>query len=352
MTTDTITIRQPDDWHLHLRDGQLTKLVLSYSAEKFGRALIMPNLTPPVETPNQAIAYKKRILSHLPTGSRFQPLMTLFLTEKTRPEDVREGILNQAITAVKLYPSGATTNSLEGVKDCHSIDKVLEVLCEFGIPLCVHGEVSDPQVDIFDREAVFIDKVLIPIRQRFPQLKIVIEHITTQQAVEYVQSEGPCTAATITVHHLFINRNHMFKGGIRPHYYCLPVAKREEHRLSLLKAIQSLNPKFFLGTDSAPHTKETKESACGCAGMFTAPIALEAITQIFDNLQILDQLENFTSVNGSQFYGLPLNEGKVTLSKSKTPVKFLNSVVRDHLEVMVFNPEVPINWKVESIQNE
>ena len=352
MSIKSITIRQPDDFHLHLRQGSLLNLVLPYSAEKFGRALVMPNLTPPVTSTEQAIEYRNQIISQLPNESSFEPLMTLFLTENLNLDDLKIGLRETTISALKLYPAGATTNSSNGVKNFQRIEKILELLCEYQIPLCVHGEVSDQNVDIFDRESVFIDKILIPIRKKFPELKIVLEHITTKDAVDFIESEGPKTAATITVHHLFINRNHMFKDGIRPHYYCLPIAKRETHRLRLLEAVQSGNPKFFLGTDSAPHTKGSKENACGCAGVFSAPIAIEAITQLFDNLNILAKLENFISMNGAKFYNLKPNERYIQLSKQSDPQTLVSSICMDQYEVVLFDPEVSIYWKFDCIQNE
>ncbi len=350
--TECLTIRQPDDWHLHLRDGDLTRLVLPYTARKFGRALVMPNIVPPVVTATQAEDYKKRILEHLPTDSTFEPLMTLYLTDDTDPADVRSGIQDGVVSAVKLYPAGATTNSHSGVTDWRKIERVLDVLGDCKTPLCVHGEVTAPHIDIFDREAVFIDSVLIPIRQGYPTLKIILEHITTSQAVDYVLSDGPFTAATITVHHLMINRNHLFRGGIRPHYYCLPIAKRECHRQRLLDIVKSGQARFFLGTDSAPHTKGAKESDCGCAGIFTAPLAMECLVQVFDDLQILDRLENFTSVYGAEFYGLPLNERFVRLSKSETPLTLPSRVQNASTEVIIFNPEIPVHWTTEDMCDE
>ena len=313
--TDSITIRQPDDWHVHLRDGRLLADVLGWTARQFGRAIVMPNLSPPIATTADAAAYRQRIMAALPNGSTFQPLMVLYLTDSTDPEDVAAGFAFGILTACKLYPAHATTNSAHGVTDIRNIYPVLDKLQDIGMPLLVHGEVTDPAIDIFDREAVFIERVLQPTLRDFPALKVVFEHITTTEAVDFVTAAGPNVAATITCHHLTINRNAMFAGGLRPHAYCLPVAKREQHRLALRRAATSGNPKFFLGTDTAPHLVEAKESGCGCAGIFNAPHALESYATVFEEEGALDKLEGFASEFGPRFYGLPLNEGQVMLER-------------------------------------
>jgi dihydroorotase len=312
---DSITFTRPDDWHLHLRDGAAMASVLPHSARQFGRAIVMPNLKPPVTTTAQAAAYRERILAALPAGVHFEPLMTLYLTDNTPPDEIRRAKDSGFVHAVKLYPAGATTNSDAGVTALTKCYKTLETMQEVGMPFLVHGEVTDPSVDIFDREAVFIERVMQPLRRDMPALKVVFEHITTSDAAQYVmQADGP-TAATITAHHLLYNRNEIFKGGIRPHYYCLPVLKREEHRRALVQAATSGSAKFFLGTDSAPHLKGLKEHACGCAGCYTALHALELYAQAFDNAGALDKLEAFASFNGPAFYGLPRNDGTITLRR-------------------------------------
>ncbi|MDY7509327.1 dihydroorotase [Ralstonia wenshanensis] len=315
--TDTLTIVRPDDWHLHLRDGDALADVVGDTARQFGRAIIMPNLKPPVTTTAQARAYRERILAALPPGTQFEPLMTLYLTDNTSPEVIREARASGFIHGVKLYPAGATTNSDAGVTDLRRCAKTLEAMQEVGMPLLVHGEVTDPTVDIFDREAVFIDTVMLPLRRDFPALKVVFEHITTKHAAEYVRdAEGP-VGATITAHHLLYNRNALFVGGIRPHYYCLPVLKRETHRLALVAAATSGHPRFFLGTDSAPHAKGVKEHACGCAGCYTALHAMELYAEAFEDANALDKLEGFASLHGPDFYGLPRNAGTLTLTRSQ-----------------------------------
>lgn len=318
--TDVLKMARPDDWHLHLRDGDTLKSVLPHTVAQFGRAIVMPNLKPPVTTTEQAAAYRDRILAAVPAGSRFEPLMVLYLTNNTSPDEIRKARASGFVHAVKLYPAGATTNSDAGVTDLRHCYKVLEVMQEVGMPLLVHGEVTDPEVDIFDREAVFIDRVMQPLRQAMPALKVVFEHITTKDAADYVMQAGEPTAATITAHHLLYNRNEIFKGGIRPHYYCLPVLKRETHRLALLAAATSGSPKFFLGTDSAPHAKGLKEHACGCAGCYTALHALELYAQAFDQAGALDRLEGFASFYGADFYGLPRSTETVTLARESWQV--------------------------------
>ncbi len=340
----TLTIRRPDDWHLHLRDGAMLAAVLPESARHFARAIIMPNLVPPVTTGAQAAAYRDRIRAALPEGARFEPLMTLYLTEETDPDDVASAARTGLVKAVKLYPAGATTNSASGVRDFERIRAVLERMAEIGLPLCVHGEVTDPDIDIFDREAVFIDRVLDPLRRATPGLRVVMEHVTTSQAVDYVTSADRDLAATITVHHLVINRNHILAGGIRPHYYCLPVAKRETHRRALVAAATGGDARFFLGTDSAPHLDAAKESACGCAGCFTAPIAVPLLAEIFEREGALDRLEAFASLNGPAFYGLPTNEDRLTLTRAPTPVTFPAKIETAHGPVTVFDPGFPVHW--------
>ncbi|WP_194715052.1 dihydroorotase [Noviherbaspirillum soli] len=312
-SSDSITITRPDDWHLHLRDGATMASVLPHTARQFARAIVMPNLKPPVTTTAQALAYRDRILAALPSDMDFEPLMTLYLTDNTAPEEIMRAKESGLIHAVKLYPAGATTNSDAGVTDLRKCYRALEAMQQVGMPLLVHGEVTDQEIDIFDREAVFIDRVMMPLRSDMPELKVVFEHITTQDAAEYVQEAGQHTAATITAHHLLYNRNEIFKGGIRPHYYCLPVLKRETHRKALVQAAISGSGKFFLGTDSAPHARNTKEHACGCAGCYTALHAMELYAQAFDRANALDKLEGFASLHGPDFYGLPRNSGTITL---------------------------------------
>ncbi|MDZ7655638.1 MAG: dihydroorotase [Sulfurimicrobium sp.] len=317
---DTLTLTRPDDWHLHLRDGEHLRAVLPDTARRFGRAIVMPNLRPPVTTTELALAYRQRILDALPVGSDFQPLMTLYLTDNTAPEEIARAKASGVVHGVKLYPAGATTNSDSGVTDIHKCHAVLEAMQEHDLPLLVHGEDTHPLVDVFDREQVFIGKVLVPLLDRYARLRVVFEHITTRQAVEFVKASPANVAATITVHHLLYSRNAMFAGGMRPHMYCLPVLKREEHRWALVGAATSGNPKFFLGTDSAPHTKNTKESACGCAGIYTAHAALELYAEVFETAKALDKLEGFASFHGPDFYRLPRNAGKVTLRKESWEV--------------------------------
>ena len=318
MASQTLTIRRPDDWHVHLRDGEMLKSVAPFTARQFARAIIMPNLVPPITTVDAANAYRDRIAAA--AGAGFTPLMTCYLTDQTSPDEIARGYEMRAWIAAKLYPAGATTNSASGVTNIRNIYPVLKRMQATGMVLCVHGEVTDPDVDVFDREAVFIERILEPLTRDFPALKIVLEHITTIQAVEFVKAMGPNVAATVTPQHLIINRNAMFAGGLRPHAYCLPVAKREEQRLAVRKAATSGSPKFFLGTDSAPHTREAKESACGCAGIFNAPFALESYAGVFDEEGALDKFEAFASVNGPDFYGLQLNDGMVTLERAEVEV--------------------------------
>ena len=342
--SDTLTLRRPDDWHLHLRDGDMLRAVLPHTTAHFARAIIMPNLVPPVVTLADAQAYHARIMAALPDGAAFTPLMTLYLTEETDPDDVAAAHASGLVHAVKLYPAGATTNSASGVTDFARVAPVLERMATIGLPLCTHGEVTDPDIDIFDREAVFIDRVLDPIRRQHPGLRVVMEHITTSNAVEYVTANDSNLGATITTHHLVINRNHILAGGIRPHYYCLPVAKRESHRLALRAAATSGDARFFLGTDSAPHTDAGKLQPCGCAGCFTAPNTLSILAEVFEQENALDKLEAFTSLNGPAFYGLPVNESKITLTREAPSYP-------DHIDtadgpVTVFDPDMPLNWRV------
>jgi dihydroorotase len=319
VTLQSITIRRPDDWHVHLRDGEMLKTVAPYTAKQFRRAIVMPNLVPPVTSVETAAAYRDRILAAT-AGSDFTPLMTCYLTDDVEPDELARGYAEGAWVAAKLYPAGATTNSASGVTDIRNIYPALERMQEMGMVFCIHGEVTDPDVDIFDREAVFIDRILTPLVRELPGLKMVLEHITTRQAAEFVADAPANIAATVTPQHLHLNRNALFKGGLRPHAYCLPVVKREEHRLAVRKAAVSGSPKFFLGTDTAPHSREAKESCCGCAGIFNAPHALESYVQVFDEEGVLDRFEAFASEHGARFYGLPLNEGSVTLERSDLAV--------------------------------
>ena len=311
-----ITITRPDDWHLHLRDGDALKAVLPDTARQFARAIVMPNLRPPVTTTALAIAYRERILQTLPVGANFEPLMTLYLTDNTSVDEIKRAKASGIIHGVKLYPAGATTNSDSGVSDLLKCATALEAMQDVGLPLLTHGEVTDADVDVFDRESVFIERHMIPLLKRFPALKVIFEHITTKDAADFVTSAPSNVAATITAHHLLMNRNDMFKSGIQPHHYCLPILKRETHRLALVKAATSGNSKFFLGTDSAPHAKHTKEAACGCAGMYTAHAAIELYAEAFEAADALDKLEAFASFYGADFYNLPRNSDKITLEKT------------------------------------
>ena len=344
--TTSLTITKPDDWHLHLRDGAMLEGVIASSSRHFHRAIIMPNLVPPVVTTADAASYRERILAAKPRADFFNPLMTLYLTENTDPADVAAGFADGLVTAVKLYPAGATTNSASGVKDITKVYPVLEKMAEIGMPLCVHGEVTDPSVDIFDREAVFIDTVLDPLRKRISGLKVVMEHVTTRQGVDYVLSQEAGLGATITTHHLIINRNAILAGGIRPHYYCLPVAKREEHRLALRAAATSGAARFFLGTDSAPHPDALKEHACGCAGCFTATNTMALLAHVFEEEGAMDRLEAFTSLSGAAFYGLPANEDRITMERTAAPASFPAKIATGAGTVTVFDPGFPVHWSV------
>jgi dihydroorotase len=338
VASQTLTIRRPDDWHVHLRDGDMLRKVAPYTARQFARAIVMPNLAPPVTTPEAAAAYRERILTR--TGPGFTPLMTCYLTDETRPEEIARGFEEGVWIAAKLYPAGATTNSASGVTDVRNIYPALERMQAIGMVLCVHGEVTDPEVDVFDREAVFIDRILSRLVKDFPQLKIVLEHITTADAADFVQGNASQIGATVTPQHLIINRNAIFAGGLRPHAYCLPVAKREKHRQAVRQAATSGMENIFLGTDSAPHTRDAKESACGCAGIFNAPFALESYAMVFDQEGALDRFEAFASLNGPRFYGLPVNEETITLERGEL-------LVPDEIEGLVpFQAGETLRWRL------
>ncbi|OJF92706.1 dihydroorotase [Pararhizobium antarcticum] len=341
-----ITIRRPDDWHLHLRDGAMLEGVIADTSRHFARAIIMPNLVPPVVTTTDAKAYRDRILAALPAGDRFEPLMTLYLTEGTDPDDVEEGHRSGLIKAVKLYPAGATTNSHGGVRNFENAMPVLERMARIGLPLCVHGEVTTPEVDIFDREAVFIETVLDPLRARLPELKVTMEHVTTKEGIDYIQASKANLAGSITTHHLIINRNAILVGGIKPHYYCLPVAKRELHRLALRAAATSGDVRFFLGTDSAPHVDPLKECGCGCAGIYTSINTMSCLAHVFEQEGALDRLEAFTALNGPAWYGLPVNAETITLRRSIDAVKFPDKIETGAGPVTVFDPMFPLHWDV------
>jgi dihydroorotase len=347
LSMTSLTIRRPDDWHLHLRDGAMLEGVLPYTSRHFARAIIMPNLVPPVVTTDDAKAYRERIMAALPENHTFEPLMTLYLTEGTSPDDVEEGAKSGLITAVKLYPAGATTNSHSGVRNFENAMPVLERMAKIGLTLCIHGEVTTDDVDIFDREAVFIATVLDPLKKRLPELRVTMEHVTTEDGVDYV-NQSDNIAGSITTHHLIINRNNILVGGIRPHYYCLPVAKRERHRLALRKAATSGNPKFFLGTDSAPHVDPLKECACGCAGCFTSINTLSCLAHVFEEENALDKLEAFASLNGPAWYGLKPNSETMTLIKREEPVEFPARIETGAGPVTVFDPIFKSHWDVEA----
>jgi dihydroorotase len=343
-TSELVLIR-PDDWHVHLRDGDMLRAVVDHTARKFARAIVMPNLKPPVTTVAAARAYRERILAAVDPALVFTPLMTAYLTDDIDPDEIARGHAEGVFTAAKLYPANATTNSAAGVTDIRRLGRVLERMQAIDMPLLVHGEVVDHTVDVFDREAVFIERTLAPTLARFPGLRVVFEHITTRQAVEFVSAAGPKVGATITPHHLEINRNAMFEGGIRPHFYCLPVAKREEHRLALRRAATSGNPKFFLGTDSAPHRVTDKESACGCAGIWNAPVALESYAKTFEEEGALDRLEGFASLHGPRFYGLPVNTTRVRLLRESLAVP--ERYTFDAGEVVPFHAARSLAWRFE-----
>ncbi len=347
-----LSIMKPDDWHLHLREGAVLNKVLDFSSKVFSRALVMPNLSNPVISPLKAMEYKKEITKRLGRNSEFTPLMTLYLTESTKPQIIKELKRGHIITAIKYYPAGATTNSTNGIKSFKTILPVLEEMAKNDIPLCIHGELPGEEYDIFDREKLFIDLVLDRIISIIPDLRITLEHITTLDAIQYIKHANKNLAATITVHHLMLNRNHMFQKGIRPHYYCLPVAKREKHRKALLQTATSGNKKFFLGTDSAPHLSRDKESDCGCAGIFSAPYALNLLAGIFEEEKKLDNLEKFVSINGATHYNLPVNTNKITLVKRDSPIKVRNHIKVNNDKVMIFGKDFDIYWEIKLPKNE
>lgn len=344
--TDRLTLRRPDDWHLHLRDDAMLRAVLPPTAARFARAVVMPNLKPPVTTAAQAAAYRDRIVAALPEGASFQPLMTAYLTDRTDPDDLAAGHADGILTAVKLYPAGATTNSDAGVTDLGGLDPVLERMSAIGMPLLVHGEVTHPDVDIFDREARFLDEVLTPLARRHEGLRIVVEHATTSEAVDFVRAHGDRVGCTITPQHLLANRNDMLVGGIKPHFYCLPVLKRATHQAALLEAATSGESGFFLGTDSAPHATHTKENACGCAGCYSAPAAIELYAEAFDLAGKLDQLEAFASLNGPRFYGLPVNEDTITLVRDSWTVPNAVAVDGPAAQITPFHAGKALRWRL------
>lgn len=349
-TIDRLVMRQPDDWHVHLRDGAMLKAVINHTARQFARAIVMPNLASPITTVAAGEAYRTRIRQAIAKGQNFTPLMTCYLTDTIDAEEVARGFTSNVFTASKLYPANATTNSSHGVTDIRHIYRVLELMQRIGMPLLVHGEITDSHIDIFDREAIYIERVLSKIVADFPELKIVFEHITTADAVAFVRESGPNVAATITPHHLVINRNAMFQGGIQPHLYCLPVAKRERHRIELRRAATSGSPKFFLGTDSAPHIIGDKESACGCAGIFNAPFALESYVKTFEEEAALDKLEAFASEYGPRFYGLPLNKERIVLERIKTVVP--NFIDAMDTQIVPFHASEVLSWRFAGLQSE
>jgi dihydroorotase len=336
----SLTIRRPDDWHVHLRDGEMLRLVASYTAQQFARAIVMPNLVPPITTIPAAADYRERIWEA--AGREFSPLITYYLTDESDPGTVESGFNDDVWVAAKLYPANATTNSAFGVTDLRNLYPTLERMQRIGMVLCIHGEVTDPDVDVFDREAVFIGRVLHGLLRDFPNLKVVLEHITTAEAATFIRDAGPNVAATITPQHLHLNRNALFAGGLRPHAYCLPVVKREKHRLAVRAAAVSGSPKFFLGTDSAPHARHAKESACGCAGIFNAPYALESYAAVFEEEDALDRLEGFASEHGARFYGLPLNEGTITLERTENDVPDRLGIGK--IDLVPFHAGQTLNW--------
>ena len=342
MAPQTLTIRKPDDWHVHLRDGEMLQRVAPFTARQFARAIVMPNLAPPITTVDAAAAYRERIIKA--AGPDFTPLMTCYLTDQSNPDELARGFEEEVWIAAKLYPAGATTNSASGVTDIRNIYPALERMQRIGMVLCVHGEVTDPDVDVFDREAVFIERILSRLLRDFPGLKIVLEHITTAEAADFVLGSGPNVGATVTPQHLIINRNALFAGGLRPHAYCLPVAKRERHRLAIRKAATSGAQSVFLGTDSAPHARHAKESGCGCAGIFNAPFALESYASVFEAEGALDRFEAFASENGARFYGLPLNDGTVTLERADTQVP--QRIEAQGFELVPFHAGETLGWRL------
>ncbi len=345
MNNEQLTVIKPDDWHLHLRDGLMLEAVLPYSAKQFSRAIIMPNLSQPLINIDLATNYKKSILDALPDDSNFQPLMTLYLTDNVDIKQLEQGYMDGIFTAAKLYPANATTNSSFGVSDIKNIDSAIKLMADMGMPLLIHGEVTDKNIDIFDREAIFIDKILKPLIDKNSNLKIVLEHITTKQAVDFVKQSGDNIAATITPHHMMINRSDIFNGGINPHLYCLPIAKRESHRIAVRQAATSGNHKFFLGTDSAPHIIGNKENSCGCAGIFNAPSAIEIYTSIFAADDMLANLERFISINGAKFYGLPINKDFITIKKQDHIIDKIITT-RHNEKILPFMAGEKINWTI------
>ncbi len=341
---DRLVLTRPDDWHVHLRDGAMLSRVVPDTAQRFARAIVMPNLVPPVTTTERAEDYRQRIIAAVPSGVRFEPLMTLYLTDNTAPSEIATAKASGCIFGVKWYPAGATTNSERGVTDIGRCDAILAAMEEHDLPLLVHGEVTDPSVDVFDRESLFIEHFLVPLLERFPRLRVVLEHITTRQAVDFIIQAPSRVAATITAHHLLLNRNALFTGGLRPHHYCLPVLKREQHRQALLAAVASGNPRFFLGTDSAPHVRNAKESACGCAGIYTAHAAIELYAEAFEQAGALDQLEAFASFHGADFYRLPRNHEKITLERQRwlVPQQFGDG----HDAIVPLRAAEPVAWRM------
>ena len=343
----SVTIRRPDDWHVHLRDGAMLKAVLPYTAAQFARGIIMPNLVPPITSVSAAAAYRERILAVRPGDSDFRPLMTCYLTDTTAPDEIERGFRDEVWAAAKLYPAGATTNAHHGVTDIPGLAPVLDRMEAIGMPVLIHGEATDPAVDIFDREAVFMEQTLLPLLARHQGLKVVIEHVTTAETIDIVRAHAPRVGGTVTPHHLMINRTSLFQGGLRPHLYCLPVAKRERHRLALRKAVTSGDGSFFIGTDTAPHVASAKEAACGCAGVFVGATALQSYVQVFDEESALDRFEAFASLNGARFYGLAPNEGRLTLVKR--PARCCASVAVEDEEVVVFRGGEDLPWSIGEI---
>jgi len=343
---ETIEIIKPDDWHVHFRDKEILKAVVPETSRHFNRAVVMPNLIPPILSGQDASEYKKRIQAAVPFSDHFTPLMTIYITENTNKKDLAKSFEDGLIFGAKLYPAGATTNSESGVKNIKKIMPLLEIMSNIGMPLLIHGEVTNEEIDIFDREKIFIDEVLDFICRELPNLKITLEHITTKEATDYINEGNINLAATITPHHLALNRNAIFVGGIKPHYYCLPILKREEHRIALVKAATSGNKKFFLGTDTAPHTIKNKESSCGCAGVFNATYCLSILAQIFDQNNSLNNLEKFVSYNGPNHYNLPVNKEKITLEKKRKPIQFKKYITLDQDSLVIFDPNFPVYWDV------
>ena len=345
----SIKIISPDDWHLHLRESPIIENILSFSVNNFERAIIMPNLDNPITTFVQAKNYYKKIISLVNPQKNFKPLMTLFLSEETKVSDIVDGVKSGIVKAIKFYPQGVTTNSNNGIKNLSILYNLLEKISDLGIPLLIHGETANPEIDIYDKESFFLEETVLPLRKRIPELKIVLEHITTKESVDYILESNSNIAATITAHHLILNRNHLLDGGIRPHYYCRPIVKREKHRLAVRKAATSGNAKFFLGTDSAPHLDKNKESLCGCAGVFSAPNALSYVTQIFEEDNSLSSLENFVAINGAKFYNLPLNKTQTKLTKYNHLIEYPSNINVGKDFITVFNPGFPLYWKNEII---